>query len=559
MRARSLLLAGIAGLTLILVAARFHPLEGQSTDSVALQGQVSSAEEGPMEGVLVSAKREGSTVTITVVSDAQGRYRFPAKKLSPGEYSLKIRAVGYDLDDPGKVELASHPAKTVDLRLKKTQNLALQLTSAEWIASVPGTEAQKISLLNCVNCHTLQRIVRSAHDANEFLQVLARMGGYANQSFPLHPQRRLAMRALEVRGDELQQARQRQAEFLSSINQSGGVWQYELKRFPRPSGRATRVIITEYDLPRQTIQPHDVILDSEGMVWHSSFGEQFIGKLDPATAEYTQFPVPLLKPGSPTGNLGLKTDPDGNLWFGMTFQGAMAKLDRKTGKIQTWSLPAEWNQDNTQVNMVGPQHMNVDGKVWHQNNGIAAIHRVDMASGSVETFQPFKDSKPGENHNIYDIIPDSKNNAYFTDFAQRHIGRVDAKTGKITLYPTPTPNSAPRRGLMDSEDRIWFGEYRGNRIGMFDTKTEQFREWAMPTPWSAPYDVAIDKNGELWTGSMVTDRVARLDPKTNQITEYLLPRSTNIRRAFVDDTTTPVTFWVGNNHGASIIKLEPLD
>jgi len=559
MRARSLLLAGIAGLTLILVAARFHPLEGQSTDSVALQGQVSSAEEGPMEGVLVSAKREGSTVTITVVSDAQGRYRFPAKKLSPGEYSLKIRAVGYDLDDPGKVELASHPAKTVDLRLKKTQNLALQLTSAEWIASVPGTEAQKISLLNCVNCHTLQRIVRSAHDANEFLQVLARMGGYANQSFPLHPQRRLAMRALEVRGDELQQARQRQAEFLSSINQSGGVWQYELKRFPRPSGRATRVIITEYDLPRQTIQPHDVILDSEGMVWHSSFGEQFIGKLDPATAEYTQFPVPLLKPGSPTGNLGLKTDPDGNLWFGMTFQGAMAKLDRKTGKIQTWSLPAEWNQDNTQVNMVGPQHMNVDGKVWHQNNGIAAIHRVDMASGSVETFQPFKDSKPGENHNIYDIIPDSKNNAYFTDFAQRHIGRVDAKTGKITLYPTPTPNSAPRRGLMDSEDRIWFGEYRGNRIGMFDTKTEQFQEWAMPTPWSAPYDVAIDKNGELWTGSMVTDRVARLDPKTNQITEYLLPRSTNIRRAFVDDTTTPVTFWVGNNHGASIIKLEPLD
>jgi hypothetical protein len=28
---------------------------------------------------------------------------------------------------------------------------------------------------------------------------------------------------------------------------------------------------------------------------------------------------------------------------------------------------------------------------------------------------------------------------------------------------------------------------------------------------------------------------------------------------FVDDSTTPVTFWVGNNHGASIVKLEPLD
>jgi len=53
--------------------------------------------------------------------------------------------------------------------------------------------------------------------------------------------------------------------------------------------------------------------------------------------------------------------------------------------------------------------------------------------------------------------------------------------------------------------------------------------------------------------------VTRLDPKSGQMIDYLLPRSTNIRRVFVDNSTTPVTFWVGNDHGASIIKLEPLD
>jgi virginiamycin B lyase len=58
---------------------------------------------------------------------------------------------------------------------------------------------------------------------------------------------------------------------------------------------------------------------------------------------------------------------------------------------------------------------------------------------------------------------------------------------------------------------------------------------------------------------MLNDRVVRLDTKTGDFTEYLLPRSTNIRRVFVDNLTTPVTFWVGSNHGASIIKLEPLD
>ncbi|HYJ44338.1 MAG TPA: hypothetical protein VEW06_07755, partial [Xanthobacteraceae bacterium] len=92
-----------------------------------------------------------------------------------------------------------------------------------------------------------------------------------------------------------------------------------------------------------------------------------------------------------------------------------------------------------------------------------------------------------------------------------------------------------------------------------DTKTEKFTEWSMPTRWTNPYDVTLDKNEEAWTGSMLNDRVVRLDTKSGDFTEYLLPRTTNIRRVFVDNSTTPVTFWVGSNHGASIIKLEPLD
>ena len=58
---------------------------------------------------------------------------------------------------------------------------------------------------------------------------------------------------------------------------------------------------------------------------------------------------------------------------------------------------------------------------------------------------------------------------------------------------------------------------------------------------------------------MNADMVERLDSKTGEFVEYLLPRSTNMRRSFVDDRKTPVTFWVGSNHGASIVKVEPLD
>jgi streptogramin lyase len=517
-------------------------------------------EEGPMEGVLVSANRAGSTITTTVVSDGSGYYRFPEDRLEPGSYTIRVRAVGYELDDPGPVEITAHQAATCDLKLHKTKNLASQLTNAEWMLSMPGTGDQKASLLNCIQCHTLQYIVRSHHNADEFLKVIDRMGTYANQAFPPHPQKRLADRVLELHGDARERARRQQAEFLSTINLgASATWSYALQTLPRPKGRGTRVIITEYDLPRKTIEPHDAIVDSQGMVWYSDFGEQQLGKLDPRTGKVTEYPVPELKHGFPVGALSLRLDADENLWLGMMFQGGIAKFDRTRETFQTWSVPPDFNKDMTQINMASPQRSSVDGKVWTQNNGFAIIHRMDLASGTFETFVPFQGAKEGETHNIYDVIPDSHNNAYFTDFAQAHIGRIDARTGKMTLYPTPTPHSAPRRGQMDAEDRLWFGEYRGNRIGLFDTKTEHFQEWEPPSAWSAPYDVALDKNGEAWTGSMANDRVLRLHPKSGQMTEYLLPRSTNIRRVFVDNSTTPVTFWVGNNHGASIVKLEPLD
>ena len=92
------------------------------------------------------------------------------------------------------------------------------------------------------------------------------------------------------------------AEFFASVNLSQDeTWTYELKTFPRPTGRATRVIVTEYDLPRKQIQPHDVLLDKDGMVWFSHFGELFLGKMDPKTGQTWQYPVPVIKAGFPVG------------------------------------------------------------------------------------------------------------------------------------------------------------------------------------------------------------------------------------------------------------------
>ena len=190
----------LAGATLIAFAVL--PIAAATAQTVALSGQVTSTEEGPMEGELVSAKKAGATITVTVVSDRDGRFSFPSSKIEPGQYALRIRAIGYDLDNHKSIDVAPQKTTTVDLKLRKTEDLAAQMSNVEWINSIPGNDPRKGVLLNCVGCHTLERVMRSTHSSDEFLKItLPRMQGYVNQSIPQHPQLRRAERLMEERGD----------------------------------------------------------------------------------------------------------------------------------------------------------------------------------------------------------------------------------------------------------------------------------------------------------------------------------------------------------------------
>ena len=201
----------------------------ESSDKMALIGTVSSVQDGPIEGVLISAKKDHSTISLTVVSDVQGRYAFPAARLEPGRYSMRIRAVGYDLDGPESIDITPRQTTELDLKLRKTEDLASQLSNGEWIASMPGADAQKGALLNCTGCHTLERVVRSDLNANDFMSVLQRMQGYVNQSIPAHPQLRRAERLMEERGDQRVQVQRQLADYLATINLSAApVWTYML-------------------------------------------------------------------------------------------------------------------------------------------------------------------------------------------------------------------------------------------------------------------------------------------------------------------------------------------
>src|SRR5262249_9211450 len=137
---------------------------------------------------------------------------------------------------------------------------------------------------------------------------------------------------------------------------------------------------------------------------------------------------------------------------------------------------------------------------------------------------------------------------------------IDAKTLEAKYYPTPTPDSGPRRARMDSDYRLWIALSRADKFALLDPKTEKITEYSSPTPFSQIYDIMPDKYGDVWAGGMTSDFVSGLNPKTNHIDQSLLPKiNTNIRRVDVDDPVKPPVFWVGDDHSPTIYRVEALD
>ena len=94
---RGKLLASAAGLIAIGLAAP------ASADQL-LSGSIASASGQKLDGVQISAKKEGSTITNSVYTDQNGDYFFPA--LPDGKYNVWAQALGFETSK-GQVDLTA--------------------------------------------------------------------------------------------------------------------------------------------------------------------------------------------------------------------------------------------------------------------------------------------------------------------------------------------------------------------------------------------------------------------------------------------------------------------
>jgi virginiamycin B lyase len=540
----------------------------EAAEPVVLTGIVTSQAEGAMEGVLVSAKKVGGSITLTVVSDQAGRYAFTSSQLAPGAYELSIRATGYEMVSPKQTATVGKGKNQADIHLQTTRDIASQLTDAEWLASMPGSTEQKEMIYeNCVLCHTLTPVMKSTYNAAEWKTTFQRMWNWASMSAinkPVpSPTPQGAWRFGITESADIHATDEEFGKYLASLNMSSkSTYDFNFKTLPRPRGEDTKVVVTEYELPRPDAQPHDVVSDSEGMVWYTDYIEGILGRLNPRTGEMKEWTNPSVKSGVPGGFHDIQLDPTGNPWLGRHEYNGFVMFDKKAEKFQNFSLPEEVASPRVRTNFLATTS---SGKVWVKDN---TDHKAILFDPARKTFKGYDQFPSGlsfsvhgaSHHNIYGMSSDSHGNEYGADIDGGAIVQIEAETGKTKVFTLPTPNAGPRRMHMDSEDRLWIGESFGNKIAMLDTRTGKLQEWSHPIPWYGPYDVAPDKEGWVWTGGMSTDFITRLNPQTGEFRTYLLPRvGVNVRRVDVNNSGPRPVFWIGENHQAKIAKVEALN
>lgn len=554
---------------------------GLAEAAAALSGSVSSAAEGPMEGVVVIARPEAGTRLVAVTSDAEGSFAFPADRLPSGAYRIDVRAAGYLLAGtaPTVTVPRGEAAEPLALELEAVTDkdvLAGQLTSLEWVRSFPGSRADKDLLIrnmvNCAFCHSLERIARSPYDTDSMLAVIQRMKTYETDHSSAERIQLVAepepLEGLEWYGRDAREL----AAYLATVNLSGGreSWDYALETLPRPTGEGTQAVVTVFPIPRQPSVIHDLDVDEEGNVWYGNTGWDFLGRLDPETGEFSEWAAPnFLPPGKPpldriVGVQDIQVDPYGQVWVAV-MGNKHAAFDRESERWRVFDLPVIWKNPFLSPVREGERMLwgsgvtaPPDGDDRHEH-----AYGLDVRTGALTEGVALFDGLPAPTSPVHDnqrnycymFDQDLDGNFLCTASETSAIVRVNEQ-GERRLIPTPTPNAYPRRGYRDDDNRFWFSEFFADRVGMIDLDTDEITEFPLAPRYISPYFTRPDRHGHIWISSTGSDRLLRLDPESGELTTYLMPVYYDARKLVLDESAERVTVWLPNKNRAELIRVE---
>lgn len=102
-----------------------------------------------------------------------------------------------------------------------------------------------------------------------------------------------------------------------------------------PIGRVSRDGVLTKFYPPTKGKPQRLQIDDDGIVWFSERRGGKIGRLDPKTAEFKEYPLP----GPEPSPYAIGIDRDHMIWYSSHEQDVLGRLDPKTGEVTEYPYP----------------------------------------------------------------------------------------------------------------------------------------------------------------------------------------------------------------------------
>src|SRR6266852_2279766 len=146
-----------------LVALALAVSMALSAFGATITGSVKGPDGKPFMGAFVVAENTQNKMTLTVLSDAQGRYHM--NNLPAAVYSVQITAVGYKSDPHNGVPLTADQKASFDFALQAGTVRWSDLTTYQGTQLLPKTDKHDLSkkyqepfFTSCmISCHSFQK------------------------------------------------------------------------------------------------------------------------------------------------------------------------------------------------------------------------------------------------------------------------------------------------------------------------------------------------------------------------------------------------------------------
>ena len=517
-------------------------------------GVVRMANGEGLEGIMVQLVSTKTAIRTTVYTNVDGRYEFPA--LEAGAYTLRIaRPLDFKpyVREKVRIDGATRLDEIVLARvtdkevLPPTREILAQLTGAEWMLNLPGTGEEKrtFSLACGFGCHSYQQIFRARYDEAGWRNIVQRMLRGAGS--PLINIREPGPQTRGRAGRHLPEEEEIVIKWLARVRGPQSI-DSPLHYLPPPRGASTRAVVTEYELPRQLLAPHDVHGDSQGNIWYTPHRSPYIGKLDPRTGAVKEYRVPDT-PGALPGTHRVWVDKNDVVWLSENWAHNLTRFDPKTERFQQFHF-----ETGDPLNSPGFSNFHLDTEGYAYETIDRGVVRIDSRTGKIVRHFPFTRIT-----STYDNIV-SHDGRYWSggQTGTGLLGLLDIKTGTVWEMDTRTPVSSPARGGFDLQGNAWFGG-RGGMLIKLDPQTRRITEYYPPIPYVTFYEAMPDKNGEVWAGALHGGRFLRFNPRTERWIEYVMPEPySHDRRTWIDNSTDPVTIWYVDHNGY-MVRIQPLE